>query len=384
MSFIVKRPSIFETVTSQDGSLCKVLNLETRSETVGRLRLIMHNSNTRVNLVGVLQRKPHEGEKSHQVSDLIFIDLKNEIDPDPRARFRRNALLFVKLHGSARAQSSSQVVPNRVTKTINDNIAPKLTKILQVGKKIYTVDLIAEDRIILIKGYRQRGELTRIFDWRISLDELDLGHGESIITAENLTLIRLKQEFSKKKNKRYLKGQIVLNLQKRIPQNQDSSSGYSKITTSSVKISLKIPLKNKSLILQEYLQENPDSGSLCKFEYQMTPWLQKWGNGQKEESKSPMLSNPSSVIEISENVYLNVNENRLCERNFDAELEGLWKDLKKVKKGSVIHILLRLISLGFEFITLLEELGVKEILEDLEKEGWLDGLNYFKATFHCD
>ena len=94
-----------------------------------------------------------------------------------------------------------------------------------------------------------------------------------------------------------------------------------------------------------------------------------------------LVNHQNPVVEIMENTYLDVVENKLYQRNFDAELERLWKDLGSLSEESVVDVLIRLTSLGYECLDVIEELNVKEILEDLWKEGWKEGINYYKLKF---
>ena len=112
----------------------------------------------------------------------------------------------------------------------------------------------------------------------------------------------------------------------------------------------------------------------CNVEYLETPYL------RNSMIIRALKSKEYPVVELMENLFFNIKEHTIHERDFGAELEELWKELESVGAENVVDLLLRLVSLGFEFYDLIQKLGLEEILVGLGEEGWVDGINYFKLT----
>ena len=122
--------------------------------------------------------------------------------------------------------------------------------------------------------------------------------------------------------------------------------------------------------LDDFIHKNPDLGYHCDLECFVAPRVPC---GLMNRA---LANRDYPVVEIMNNVFLNVKENRLYERDFGSEVEGLWKELGAARQENVLDVLLRVASLGYEFSQLLDKLQVEKILEGLKKEGWREGINY--------
>ena len=120
----------------------------------------------------------------------------------------------------------------------------------------------------------------------------------------------------------------------------------------------------------------PESDFQVEFEHLVIPSL------HRDLVNRALVGREDPVVEIMEDTYINIKENVLFERNYEMELEALWKDLGAVNKEDFVNLIVRLIDLGYEFSGIIERLEMAKILENLSKEGWSEGLLYFNLIFN--
>ena len=79
--------------------------------------------------------------------------------------------------------------------------------------------------------------------------------------------------------------------------------------------------------------------------------------------------------------FWDLRRNRIVERNYGLDLADVRKRLLSVTCETCLEVILRIIHLGFGQAGLIEALGIREIVRNLAKEGWVAGKLFYEATF---
>ena len=257
---------------------------------------------------------------------------------------------------------------------------------ITIGQNQYSIVFDYVYNQIVIRWYKESNFKDVLFEWKISFDEFERDYSIQLLrqgyTDKQLfTVLRFEEVEIEKRE--YLTGKILVPF--------EGMHSYEKVPRSltSAVVDFKLPLGRKmesewDLSVQEFMTKNPGSGCECQLECLRAPWFCENRITKFSWYNSALIDRDNPVMEVLDNTFINVKENRIYERDFDAELEHLWKDLQKISKDNVVDVLIRLVSLGYEFEELVEKLQVKKVLESLEKEGWSEGINYLKVTFEYD
>ena len=97
--------------------------------------------------------------------------------------------------------------------------------------------------------------------------------------------------------------------------------------------------------------------------------------------RSAVLSRDRAICWLMPNTFIDLRQNMIRTRDFDSELENLAKRLQTFEDKHFFEILMLVISLGFTYKPLLDELGICEIVKKLKTAGWSAGLVYYQEMF---
>ena len=95
-----------------------------------------------------------------------------------------------------------------------------------------------------------------------------------------------------------------------------------------------------------------------------------------------LVNREHSVVEIFEDTFWNLKKNSIHQRDYEGELKELYKKASEVTRETVVEVLISLVSLGYQWKELIDQLGLKQILTKLgDVGGWKEGIKYLNEEF---
>ena len=380
-----------------DPILCKILNLKTKSVTEGRVYLDSSNNQKHFIVNDVVENRETEVEGGSQrqedgnmkalkraegIGQLILTKCSTLAHRGDFEGGKIPSLTYAKIK-EGEAGSVSQIQGN-VTKWISELLGAAShnpTQLITLGELIFAFTVDIQTKSILIKAYKNKegDQLESSNSWEIKLDPnfFKKIEPESLkktrrTSFENgLKVVRFEEgaEDESVGPARSLEGLILLSAapKKYFYWNEDPKTWRIRLAVRFV-----LPLAEPQEDLNTPLVIIGESRSLALLDI------------PNIEVSRALFNREKAVVEIIEDCYYDVAQNRIFGRDFEGELERLWRDLSNLTEENVVYVLVRLASLGYEFSDLVEELKVREILEGLNQRGWSEGINYFNLRFDSE